>query len=190
MKLFLIPIIFLLPVSLTAQSKEPSLPVIDYDACPFEGCHFGKWIVVRDSPIFSTWQRNRNSIALLGKGEIVTGLTGVHITYEPDRVEVRSGIPELGVQGGETILRYMYRGEGYCDIWVKGRWHRDYVCSFIAEKKIGGCLRDCAAQVTSDGRKDWWVRVKTSQGAIGWAKVEDQFNCMDSFGGDSSCDSL
>lgn len=187
----------IVPILLAAQyapknssAPDPPLPVIDYNACPFEGCHFGKWIVAHDSTIFSTWRPARKPVASLKKGEIVTGLTGVHITYQPDRVEIKSSIPELGIGPGDTILRYMYHGEGFCDLWIKGRWHRDYDCTFIAEKEIGGCLRDCAAQVVSNGNKDWWVRLRTSQGAIGWVKVEDQFNCMDSFGGDSQCDNL
>jgi hypothetical protein len=84
----------------------------------------------------------------------------------------------------------MSYGEGSADIWVKGRWKKEYDCSFITEKDNSGCLRDCAARVISEGRKDWWVRLKTSQGKIGWAKVEDQFDCMDSLGGDSKCDNL
>jgi hypothetical protein len=120
----------------------------------------------------------------------VTGLTGVHITYLPDRVEVLSAISDLGVQRGDIILRYMYHGEGFADIWVKGKWHRDYDCSFITEKNGLGCMHDCAAKVISVGRKEWWVRLRTSHGSIGWTKVENQFNCMDSLGGDSNCDHL
>jgi hypothetical protein len=172
------------------SNSEPSLPVIDYDACPFEGCTFGKWIVERDVPIFSTWKMPRTTVAQLRKGEVVTGLTGVHITYEPDRVKVLAVIPELGLRPGDMILRYMYRGEGYADIWTNGRWHKDYDCSFIAEKTEGGCLRDCAAQVVSNGHKDWWVRVKTAQGVTGWTKADDQFDCMDALGGDDECDKL
>jgi hypothetical protein len=173
-----------------ASTPAPPLPVIDYQACPFEGCTFGKWIVTHDSEIFSTWKLPRNLVASLRTGEVVTGLTGVHITYSPDRVEILSAIPELGVQPGDVILRYMYRGEGFADIWVKGRWHREYDCTFITEKTDGGCLRDCAAKVVSVGRKDWWVRLRTSQGSIGWTKVEDQFNCIDSLGGDPKCNNL
>jgi hypothetical protein len=78
----------------------------------------------------------------------------------------------------------------FADIWTKGQWKKDYDCSFISEKDGSGCLRDCPAKVISEGRKAWWVRLKTAQGSIGWAKVEDQFDCMDSLGGDSKCDSL
>lgn len=147
-------------------------------------------MVTRESAIFTTWKEGRKPWATIRKGEVVTGLTGVHITYEPDRVQVLQPIPELHLQPGAIILRYMYRGEGFADIWVNGQMMKDYESTFIVEKNNSGCLRDCPAKVISEGRKDWWVRVKTSQGKIGWAKVEDQFNCMDSFGGDSDCDKL
>jgi len=42
----------------------------------------------------------------------------------------------------------------------------------------------------SEGRKDWWVRLKTLEGKIGWSKAEDQFDCIDSLGGDEKCDKL
>jgi hypothetical protein len=173
-----------------SSTTEPLLPVIDYRACPFEGCTFRKWIVVKDVTLYSTWKEGRKPVATVKNGQVVTGLTGVHITYEPDRVQVLQPLAELRLQAGDIILRYMYRGEGFADIWAKGQWKRAYDCTFITEKDNAGCLRDCAAKVISDGRKDWWVRVKTSEGLIGWAKAEDQFNCMDSLGGDSKCDNL
>jgi hypothetical protein len=172
------------------EANPPQLPVIDYNACPFEGCSFGKWIVTHDSTIFSTWKEGRKPWAKLHKGEVVIGLTGVHITYEPDRVQVLKPIPELHVQPGDILLRYMYRGEGFSDLWAMGQWMKEFDSSFIAETDGSGCLRDCGAKVISTGRKDWWVRLKTSQSKIGWAKVEDQFNCMDSLGGDTQCDKL
>ena len=171
-----------------STTPEPSLPVIDYNACPFEGCTFRKWIVTKDLALYSTWKKGRKPVTTVKSGQVVTGLTGVHITYEPDRVQVLQPLPELQLQAGDIILRYMYRGEGFADIWAKGQWRREYDCTFITEKDNAGCLRDCAAKVISEGRKDWWVQVKTSEGLIGWAKAEDQFDCMDSLGGDSKCD--
>ena len=186
-----VPVIFAgqLPPNNSATAQPP-LPVIDYNACPFEGCTFGKWIVTRETTIFTTWKEGRKTWATLPKGAVVTGLTGVHITYEPDRIQVFQPIPELNLQPGDIILRYMYRGEGFADIWTKGQWKKEYDCSFITEKNDSGCLRNCPAKVISEGRKDWWVRVKTSEGKIGWTKVEDQFDCVDSLGGDEKCDKL
>ena len=173
-----------------SASQTPSLPVIDDNACPFEGCTFGKWIVNRDSAIFSSWKDDRKPVFTLKKGQVVTGLTGVHITYEPDHIQVLKPIPELRLQPGDIIFRYMYRGEGFADIWAKGQWKKEYDCSFITEKNGSGCSGDCAAKVISEGRKHWWVRLETAQGSIGWAKAEGQFDCMDSLGGDSKCNNL
>jgi len=176
--------------SVTGFHQEPSLPVVDLDVCPGEGCTFGKWIVARDSAVFSSWKDDRKPLFTLNKGELVTGLTGVHVTYEPDRIQVLKPIPELHLQAGDIFLRYMLGGEGYADIWVNGEWKKDYDCSFVQEKDGSGCARDCPARVISDGKKGWWVRLKTLKGLIGWTKVEGQFDCMDSLGGDPQCANL
>jgi hypothetical protein len=171
-------------------NAEPTLPVINFRACPFEGCSFRKWVVLKGVTLYSTWKEDRKPLASLKPEEVVTGITGVHITYEPDRIQVLEPISELQLQPGDVILRYMYRGEGFADIWVKGQWHRQHDCSFITEKNNSGCLFDCAAKVVSEGRKDWWVQVKTAQGQTGWAKSDNQFDCTDSLAGNTKCDDL
>ena len=173
-----------------AATQQPPSPVIDNNACPFEGCTFGKWLVTHQTTVFTTWKEDRKPWATLQKGEVVIGLTGVHITWEPDRVQIFKPIPELQLQPGDIILRYMERGEGFADFWVKGQWKKDYDGTFITEKDNSGCLRDCIAKVISQGRKDWWVSLKTSQAKIGWVKVERQFKCMDSLGGEPECAKL
>jgi hypothetical protein len=178
------------PPDKSGSDAPPPLPIIDSNACPFEGCMFRKWVIVHDSDIFSSWKEDRKFLSKIKKGDVVAGLTGIHITYEPDRVQVLKSIPELGLEPGDIILRYMYHGEGYADIWLKGQWRKEYDCSFITERDGSGCSHGCAAKVITDGRKDWWVRFKTARGLIGWAKVEDQFNCMDALGGDAKCEAL
>jgi hypothetical protein len=173
-----------------SSTAEPALPVINYRACPFEGCSFRKWIVVQDVTLYSNWKEDRKPVTSLKTGEVVTGVTGVHITYEPDRIQVLQPLPELHLQQGDILLRYMYRGEGFADVWTKGQWRRQFDCSFITEKNSSGCQFDCSAKVISEGRKDWWVQVKTAQGLVGWTKSEKQFDCMDQLAGDEKCDGL
>src|SRR5580704_9140864 len=163
------------------STAAPSLPVVDKNACPFEGCSFRKWVVLTGSTIFSSWHEGRNPVAKLKKGDVVTGLTGVHITYEPDRIRVLKSIPELHLQPGDIVLQYMYHGEGCWDIWSNGEWKKEYGCSFITEEN---------AKVISEGKKAWWVQLKTAEGSIGWIEVKNQFDCMDSLGGDANCESL
>ncbi|MGA7401305.1 MAG: hypothetical protein WCC99_22460 [Candidatus Sulfotelmatobacter sp.] len=169
------------PVKQQSNIAEPGLPVIDYNACPFEGCTFRKWKVTRDSKMYSSWQLGRSEIGRLRPGQEVTGLTGVHITRKPNRILVKQPLPDLGLQPGDVILRYMYLGEGFANIWFKGSWHKQFDCTFITEKSNEGCLRDCSAIVTEAGAKDWWVKVKTAAGKTGWVLVQDNFDGMDAF---------
>lgn len=172
------------PAHSTAEPRsglaEPALPVVDENACPFEGCTFGKWKVVKESTVYSSWKDDRVEIAKLSVGQEVTGLTGVHITRRPDRILVKQDLPSLGLKRGDVVLRYMYVGEGFANMWANGKWHKEEDCSFITEKDGMGCLRDCAAVVIANGVKEWWVQITTSDGKSGWVLVKDNFDGMDS----------
>ena len=124
-------------------------------------------------------RKNRTELTSLKPGDEVTGLTGVHITRRPDRILVKQAIPDLGLKPGDVVLRYMYLGEGFANIWFNGAWHKGEDCTFVTEKNGQGCLQDCSAIVTEQGVKDWWVKIKTSDGKIGWVLVEDNFDGMD-----------
>jgi hypothetical protein len=176
------------PASVGTVAQEPALPVIDVNACPFEGCRFGKWLVIKKTVVYDTWKQNRKIQGTLDTGATVTALTGVHITLQPDRIRVTKAIAELGVQPGDIILRSMYIGEGFADIWVKGRWVKEYDCSFVTEPDDSGCARNCSARVITVGRKEWWVSVRDAKGVTGWTKVEDQFGCIDALADDPRCE--
>jgi hypothetical protein len=164
------------------QQGEPKLPVIDQNACPFEGCTFREWTVTKESTLYSTWRNNRTVLGKLKAGQKVFGLTGVHITIKPDKILVKQIISDLSAKPGDIILRYMYIGEGFADIWVSGQWHREYDCSFIAEKNGSECAKACKAVVIEDGVKEWWVQIKTSNGQTGWALTVGNFDGMDVLG--------
>ena len=155
--------------------------MIDLNACPFEGCIFREWKVIKSSTVYSSWGDSRILIGKLKVGEHVVGLTGVHVTLTPDRVLVKHSIPDLGLNPGDVILRYMYLGEGHANIWVKGSWYKNEDCTFITEKNRSGCLRDCSAIVTQVGVKEWWVKVKLKDGRIGWVLSSGNFVGMDQF---------
>jgi hypothetical protein len=112
--------------SVTSSAKpqqrpvEPSLPVINYKACPFEGCTFRKWTVKRKSKMYSSWQDNRHEVTTLKPREEVTGLTGVLVIRKPDRFQVRQFIPYFSLKTGDVILQYAEWGEGYADLWANG----------------------------------------------------------------------
>lgn len=165
---------------LHSGKNEPELPVVDENACPFEGCTFGKWKVAKGSTVYSSWKDDRVAIAKLTIGQEVTGLTGVHITRKPDRILVKQDLPTLGLKRGDVVLRYMNLGEGFANLWAGGKWHKDEDGSFISEEDGMGCQRDCAAVVIEKGVKEWWVQIKTADAKIGWVLVEGNFEGMDS----------
>src|ERR1051325_10483855 len=100
----------------SSAAAEPGLPVVDLNACPFEGCTFGKWKVTKNSTVYSSWQDGRTELARLSPGDEVTGLTGVHVTRRPDRILVKEAIPRLGLKRGDILLCHTYEGEGFSDI--------------------------------------------------------------------------
>jgi hypothetical protein len=167
-------------------ADPPTLPVVDSGACPFEGCTFGKWTVTRSTALYSSWKPDRAQIGQLHKGEVVTSVTGIHLTKQPDRIQVIRAIPELRLKPGDTVLRYMYVGEGFANIWANGKYLKEVDCTFVTEKNGDGCLRDCGAVVEKQGVKEWWVQVKSSSGKTGWALVDGNFDGMDALATASS----
>jgi len=162
-----------------AEAKPPMLPVVDTSACPFEGCRFGKWTVIRKSVMYTTWKADRRAIGVLAKGQVVTGVTGVHITRKPDVIHVFEAIPQLGLKPGDVVLRYMYLGEGFANIWANGRYVKSADTTFVTEETGTGCLRGCQAAVEEEGEKEWWVEVRTWSGKVGWTKADYNFDGVD-----------
>ena len=62
-----------------AMSTPPALPKVEFDACPGEGCQFGKWTARQAVTVYSTWTAKRKPLAHLNPGEKVTAITGVDI---------------------------------------------------------------------------------------------------------------
>lgn len=159
---------------------EPNLPVATENVCPFEGCSFREWTVEKDTALYSSWKDDRKQVAELKGGEKVQGLDGVYITRQPDRFLVTQPIPGLSLRTGDVILEYAERGEGYADVWMNGKWYRDF---------DWGQGDDDAYHFTEDnltlirkGVKEWWVEVRTATGLTGWSLDDGNFGHMDQLG--------
>lgn len=166
--------------SLTPQAApKPALPKIDQNACPFEGCQFSKWTVSEPVQLYSTWKPERTRARMLRKGEVVTALTGIHITLEPAEIKVTAPIPDYGLKPGDTVFGYMNLGEGFFNAWFNGQWVAEFDGSGIDG---AGCNRNCNAKLVKPGQYEWWVKIKTKDGAIGWTKDTDKFAGKDALG--------
>lgn len=172
--------------SLTPQkAPQPALPKIDENACPFEGCQFGKWTALRSVPLYSTWKPDRKILRHIAKGEAVTALTGINIVLEPMEIEVTAPMPEYGLEPGDMVFGYMNHGEGVFSAWFKGYWVEEFDGSGVQSPDGSGCLRDCRAVLRKEGRSEWWVKIRTKDGVIGWVKDTGSFDGKDVLAGSS-----
>src|SRR5689334_8237624 len=170
--------------SLTPQkSPKPTLPKIDHNACPFEGCQFGKWTAVQPIPIYSTWQAKRKLLRNLEKGETVTAITGIHITFEPTEIKVTAPMPQYGLKPGDAVFGYMNLGEGFFTAWFNGQWVGEFDGSTINGPGDSGCLRNCTGKFVKPGRVEWWVKIKTRDGTLAWTRDGDKFEGTDALAG-------
>jgi hypothetical protein len=171
------------PPKYTTQ-QAPTLPFFDWNACPFEGCTYGKWTAAVTVDVFDTWKPSRKRIATLPQKTVVTGVSGVVITYKPGVIRLNRDLPQDHLRRGNTILTYTYRGEGFSAVWFKGRFYREYDITFTKWPDGSGCLAtDCAGTYVDLGEKVWWAKVKMRSGIVGWVNMNDaEFGGVDLFG--------
>jgi hypothetical protein len=149
----------------------------------FEGCNYAQWTGAEAVEVFDTCKPSRKRIARLSPKTVVTGVSGVVITYKPGIVRLNQDLPEDNLQCGDTILTYTYHGEGFSAGWFKGRFYREYDTTFAKWPGRSGCLgTDCAGTYVNLGEKDWWAQVKMSSGVVGWVNMnEAKFAGVDQF---------
>jgi len=164
------------PALTPQKTPKPTLPKIDENACPFEGCLFGTWIANDQVQLYSTWKSDRKPLGTIAKGEAVTALTGIYITFEPSEIQVTAPMPDYSLKPGDTVFGYRSIGEGYFSAWFSGYW----VEEFDGSSTDGlGCNRNCTAKLLKPGRMEWWVKVKIKDGEVGWTKDGDKFDGKD-----------
>jgi hypothetical protein len=164
----------------------PALPYLDWKACPFEGCAYREWTARKSIAVYDTWGQKRRRVASLSAGDKVIGLTGVVITFRPGTIRMDRDLPEDGLKRGDTLLTYVYRGEGSSAVWFKGRYYSDFDITFV--KFDGTPCRDasCSATYIDMGKHSWWAQVKLSSGRMGWVEMDKaEFDGVDLLAGRS-----
>jgi hypothetical protein len=162
-------------LALGAQAfAQPPLPYKDAGACPFECCTYREW-TANKATVLRTKMSEGSSIAFrVKKGEKVRGVTGVVITTQPGVLRALKnavvGENKIRVKRGELLYLLTYTGEGYYEIWFKGKIFNDSFYDNTALKQI------------SEPKAVWWVKIRNSKGQVGWTKLPDNFDDKDSCG--------
>ena len=154
-------------------TPPPELPYHAANKCPFEGCVYRKWTALKDMPVYDTWREVRHQTGTLRKGETVTALGGIVVTYRPGVIHVDRDIPEAGLKLGDTILTFGYTSEGFSQTWTNGRFYEEFDISFTKWPDGTGCGgTHCAATFVDLGGKAWWAELRLKSGATTWVEME------------------
>lgn len=170
------------PALVPRHAPKPALPRVVSKACPFEGCTFGTWRTRGVVRLFSTWRSNRKLLTTVKSGQSVIAVTGIYVTFAPAEIEVTAPIPQYGLMPGDVVLDYMELGEGVFNAWFKGFWVEDFDGSGVRWPHESGCSRNCNAIARTPGRSEWWVKIRTGDGVIGWTKDTSRFLGNDALG--------
>jgi hypothetical protein len=152
--------------------SQPKLPYVTENSCPGEYCTFGSWKILTATSVYDTWQAQRQQNGKIAAGEMVVATIGIVITFKPEIIRVDRPLPNENLDVGDTILTYGYMGEGFSDVWFKGKYYSDFDISFAKWPDGTGCGGvQCAATYVDLGAKQWWVHVKLQSGKIGWVDM-------------------
>jgi len=159
------------------SNQRPPEHYIAKGACPFECCRFGNWTAMKDTDLVAA-PDDKRVVGRATKGSRVDALTGeVHLRPEPVLVliQVNAGPPKDSI-----AFALDYQGEGYQHIYTLG----NVVSVSTAIKDY--CFRPselCWAETleTDEERREpvWWVKIRLSNGVVGWTDKADQFDGKD-----------
>jgi len=167
---------------LFAQSKPPAM-YVDKGACPFECCTYRRWKTEENTIAYAEPNKRSQRVGTFKAGTRVVALTGevrtkpstfritkVHGTYRP----------------GDVLWVYTPLGEGMYKVWFKGRM-REEELEFVSgpfEQSHPGCDETplCWGKLDKPLQVEWWVKVKSRDGWIGWTNQAENFSNKDSCG--------
>jgi hypothetical protein len=162
---------------MTVQDMPP-MPYTDVGACPFECCHYGVWTASKPAIARQTYE-SKSAIAFRIKAsEKVTALMGIVITRKPGTVRMlkEHKFDKFTVPAGTLLYTLHNGGEGTALFWFKGAAHWGELNAYSVHKGTDGYPWD----VLSIPLTEWWVKVRTQSGAIGWILAPQDFQGMDS----------
>lgn len=176
--------IFLLIIGLFLTSNSfaqgPKVPYKDAGACPFECCLYRQWTVNKETVLYKQMSEKSAIAFRVKRREKVTGVTGVVITTKAgmvkvlkdytakeDSTDLTKPVNEISIKAGEVFYVLTSLGEGFHQLWYKGKFFQDEIYN---EEKM---------KILAEPEADWWVKIKNRKGQIGWTKLPENFDNKD-----------
>ncbi|MFZ0592290.1 MAG: hypothetical protein WAM39_17650 [Bryobacteraceae bacterium] len=138
------------------QSAPPPQLYISKGACPFECCTYQTWIANRTVALVD--HPGGKVIAQVRKGEEVQGITG-EVETHPLRFQIKEKGLDFDkrtepVPVGSTVYLLHPVGEGFWLVWFNGK-----------------IIQMDPEYVGPGPEYQWWAKVKTKSGHIGWVRM-------------------
>jgi hypothetical protein len=168
--------------SFSSETAAPKV-LIDKGACPFECCAYRKWKTEVNAIAYAGPDRNSEIIGTFRVGTTVEGLTG-EVHARPVRFVVKKRHAEY--RPGDVLWVYTYLGEGYFKVWYKGKmFEEDLGFSPYGGSPGKRCEQHsayCWGELERELSFTWWVKVKSSEGWVGWSDRPENFSNKDECG--------
>lgn len=169
-----------LPQFAIAQSKPPAL-YIDKGACPFECCTYRSWKTEENTIAYERPDKRSKRVGVFKAGTKVVGLTG-EVRTRPSTFTIKKAHGKY--KPGDILWVYTPLGEGFYKVWFKGRMYEEEL-EFVSgpfEQTFPRCedTPECWGTLDKKLQVEWWVKVRSRDGWVGWTDQAENFSNMDS----------
>jgi len=154
--------------------EQLPVPYIARGACPFEGCSYGVWEVLKEVPVYEKPSSGSVETGRLHPGEIIAATTGdVHVI--PGRARA-TGTPHSSAEmldPEKEIYILDYIGEGYSRVFQDGAFAEVKIARSKNQCDRDPNMRYCWAEVLEEPVVNWWVSVESAKGGFkGWVSMQ------------------
>jgi hypothetical protein len=180
--LVIITSLTLLGSAVYPQSTPPAI-YIDKGACPFECCAYRKWKVEKTTIAYARPDKRSKVIGKFKAGSTAVGLTGEVRTIPGKYVVFKA---HGAYKPGDTLWVYTPLGEGLYKVWFNGKMF-DQELEYVEgpfEHASPKCEEtpNCWGKLESKSQVEWWVKVRSAAGWIGWSNQAENFSGKDTCG--------
>jgi hypothetical protein len=164
------------------QSRPPAV-YVDKGACPFECCTYREWRTEKTTVAYARPSKRSRRVGRFKVGTRVVALTG-EVRTAPGKFVILKEHGEY--KPGDVLWVYTPLGEGVYKVWFKGRM-RDEGLDYMSGpygRSIPGCEETpaCWGRLEKKLRVEWWVRIRSADGWVGWTDRAENFSNKDSCG--------
>lgn len=165
----------------------PKLPYADWGSCTFECCTYGDWRATKSIVAHQQADSHSPVVFKVKSGQSVRAITGVVITTQYGVTKILKSMkigyvpkgqsPELSLNAGDLVYTLHYQGEASDLFWYEGKTYSDQID--VPDDAFGNPPNASTLKVLSRPKYEWWVKLRNSDGKIGWTKETQNFSGVD-----------